>query len=199
MRARARLIAAYVEHIGLPVRRMLDAGCGIGLLRAPLERSCRAPTYVGLEASEYLCAALWLGAGTSAELPHCEVPSIWSSAMTCCNISTMSGRARALANLARLVPRRAVFHCAHGGGLALELRSAADGFKRTSAQRRVVSRASATRFSRDRRRLLAATRRPASSLGARGRARHVTARRDSLPLNFAAGVACRRDSQGRWG
>ena len=26
MRARARLIAAYAQHIGLPVRRMLDAG-----------------------------------------------------------------------------------------------------------------------------------------------------------------------------
>jgi 2-polyprenyl-3-methyl-5-hydroxy-6-metoxy-1,4-benzoquinol methylase len=55
MNARARLIAAYAEHIGLPVRRMLDAGCGIGLLRAPLQRAFPRSVYVGLEYSEYLC------------------------------------------------------------------------------------------------------------------------------------------------
>lgn len=55
MRARARLIAAYVEHVGLPVRRLLDAGCGIGLLRRPLARLLPRASYVGLEVSEYLC------------------------------------------------------------------------------------------------------------------------------------------------
>jgi SAM-dependent methyltransferase len=55
MQARARLIASYVEHIGLPVRRMLDAGCGIGLLRRPLRRLLPRALYVGLEASDYLC------------------------------------------------------------------------------------------------------------------------------------------------
>jgi 2-polyprenyl-3-methyl-5-hydroxy-6-metoxy-1,4-benzoquinol methylase len=55
MNARARLIAAYADHIGLPVRRMLDAGCGIGLLRTPLQRAFPRATYTGLEYSEYLC------------------------------------------------------------------------------------------------------------------------------------------------
>jgi SAM-dependent methyltransferase len=55
MNARARLICAYAEHIGLPVRRILDAGCGIGLLRRTLARRIPRATYVGLEASEYLC------------------------------------------------------------------------------------------------------------------------------------------------
>ena len=55
MRARAGLIAAYARHIGLPVRRMLDAGCGIGLLRTPLRRAFPRAEYVGLEYSEYLC------------------------------------------------------------------------------------------------------------------------------------------------
>jgi 2-polyprenyl-3-methyl-5-hydroxy-6-metoxy-1,4-benzoquinol methylase len=55
MNARARLIAAYADHIGLPVRRILDAGCGIGLLRAPLHRAFPRSVYVGLEYSEYLC------------------------------------------------------------------------------------------------------------------------------------------------
>jgi SAM-dependent methyltransferase len=55
MIARARLIAAYTAHVGLPVRQVLDAGCGIGLLRAPLRRALPRAQYVGLEASEYLC------------------------------------------------------------------------------------------------------------------------------------------------
>jgi SAM-dependent methyltransferase len=55
MRARARLIASAVEYLGLPVRSILDAGCGTGLLRAPLLRTLRRARYVGLEYSEYLC------------------------------------------------------------------------------------------------------------------------------------------------
>ena len=55
MRERAALIAAAVRHLNLPVRRILDAGCGVGLLRAPLLRRLPGARYVGLEASEYLC------------------------------------------------------------------------------------------------------------------------------------------------
>jgi len=54
-RARARLIAAYADYLGLPVRRILDAGCGVGRLRAPLRRHFGEIAYVGLEASEFLC------------------------------------------------------------------------------------------------------------------------------------------------
>ncbi len=56
MQRRARLIAAYAQHVGLPVGRILDAGCGTGLLRAPLLRLLRRATYTGLETSEYLCS-----------------------------------------------------------------------------------------------------------------------------------------------
>jgi SAM-dependent methyltransferase len=55
MRERAGLIAAYARHIGLPVRSILDAGCGIGLLRAPLKRAFPRASWTGLEYSEYLC------------------------------------------------------------------------------------------------------------------------------------------------
>jgi SAM-dependent methyltransferase len=55
MRARARLIAAFAAHAGLPLRRILEAGCGTGLLRAPLRRLLPRARYVALEASEYLC------------------------------------------------------------------------------------------------------------------------------------------------
>ena len=55
MRERAALIAAAVRHVDLPVRGILDAGCGVGLMRAPLLRRLPGARYVGLETSEYLC------------------------------------------------------------------------------------------------------------------------------------------------
>jgi SAM-dependent methyltransferase len=68
MRARARLIAACTEYVGLPVRRILDAGCGVGLLRAPLRRALRKAEYVGLEVSEYLCQRYGWQQGSIATL-----------------------------------------------------------------------------------------------------------------------------------
>ena len=35
MLVRARLIAAILAQADIPIRRILDAGCGIGLLRKP--------------------------------------------------------------------------------------------------------------------------------------------------------------------
>jgi SAM-dependent methyltransferase len=55
MQARARLIAAFVTHAGLPVRRILEAGCGTGMLGTGLKRLLPRARYVGLESSEYLC------------------------------------------------------------------------------------------------------------------------------------------------
>ena len=55
MRDRAALIAACVRYVGLPVTRVLDAGCGVGLMRAPLRRHLPHAQYTGLEVSEYLC------------------------------------------------------------------------------------------------------------------------------------------------
>ncbi len=55
VRARGALIAAFARHVGVPVRRILDAGCGTGQLRAPLLRGLPGSQYVGLEVSGYLC------------------------------------------------------------------------------------------------------------------------------------------------
>ena len=55
MNALGNFIAAYTQRIGLPVKRILDAGCGIGLLRAPLLKQLPRAAYVGVEVSEYLC------------------------------------------------------------------------------------------------------------------------------------------------
>lgn len=56
MQARARLIAAFTEHVGLPVRRLLDAGAGTGMLRTSLKRLLPKAEYVCLETSAYLCS-----------------------------------------------------------------------------------------------------------------------------------------------
>jgi SAM-dependent methyltransferase len=55
MRSRAALIAAILRQCQIPVRSILDAGCGIGLLRKPFKQALPRARYVGLEASEYLC------------------------------------------------------------------------------------------------------------------------------------------------
>ena len=55
MRGRALLIAAVLRHAGIPVRSILDAGCGIGLLRMPFAAAIPRARYRGLESSEYLC------------------------------------------------------------------------------------------------------------------------------------------------
>jgi trans-aconitate methyltransferase len=52
---RAATLAALVKHLELPVTRILDAGCGLGWLRAPLLRAFPGAEYIGLEVSEHLC------------------------------------------------------------------------------------------------------------------------------------------------
>ena len=54
MGRRAAMIAAATDYLELPVRRILDAGCGMGMMRAPLLRRLKRAQYTGLEVSEYL-------------------------------------------------------------------------------------------------------------------------------------------------
>jgi 2-polyprenyl-3-methyl-5-hydroxy-6-metoxy-1,4-benzoquinol methylase len=62
--SRGRLIAACVKYLDLPVRRILDAGCGVGMLRKPLLKEFKDAAYTGLEVSEYLCKRYgWTNAG----------------------------------------------------------------------------------------------------------------------------------------
>jgi SAM-dependent methyltransferase len=55
MRSRAALIAAILRQGQIPVRSILDAGCGIGLLRKPFAGVLPRARYSGLESSAYLC------------------------------------------------------------------------------------------------------------------------------------------------
>jgi SAM-dependent methyltransferase len=101
MRARGRMIAAYVEYVGLPVKSILDAGCGVGMLRAPLTRAFPAAQYVGLEYSEYLCKRYGWRQGSVATLRTRERFDL----VVCYDVLQYLGvpeARRAIANLSRV-------------------------------------------------------------------------------------------------
>jgi len=101
MQARARLIAAYSLHTGLPVRRILDAGCGTGLLRPWLKRYLPRAVYTGIEASEYLCQRFgWLHAQIETYKPSASFDVVvCDDVMQYLDSETAD---RALANFAKL-------------------------------------------------------------------------------------------------
>jgi hypothetical protein len=67
MRSRAALIASALRQCQIPVRRILDAGCGIGLMRKPFKEFLPRASYAGLEASEYLCRRFGWTLGSVAD------------------------------------------------------------------------------------------------------------------------------------
>ena len=50
-----RFICSYVAYLGFAVKRVLDAGCGLGHLRTPVREAFPRARYVGLDTSDYLC------------------------------------------------------------------------------------------------------------------------------------------------
>src|SRR5271166_4052107 len=110
MGARGRLIAAILAYAGVPVRSILDAGCGIGLLRKPFAEVLPRARYVGLEASEYLCARYGWTRGSVADY----VPRHPSDLVVCYDVLQYLDHrdaARAIANLSSLT-RAALYVCA---------------------------------------------------------------------------------------
>lgn len=51
----AEFIAAYLRYLRLPVKRLLDIGCGIGATLRALQRRFPRALSVGVEHSDYLC------------------------------------------------------------------------------------------------------------------------------------------------
>ena len=48
-------VCSYLQYLRVPVRRVLDVGCGIGLWRDVIKRHYPHAHYQGVEYSEYLC------------------------------------------------------------------------------------------------------------------------------------------------
>ena len=101
MHARARLIAGCVDYVGLPVAKILDAGCGLGLLRAPLLHGLKRASYTGLEFSEYLCQRYGWRQGSIETFRTLERFDLVICYDVLQYLSAAAAR-RAIANLARL-------------------------------------------------------------------------------------------------
>jgi predicted TPR repeat methyltransferase len=101
MRVRARLIAAVLAQASIPVRSILDAGCGIGLLRKPFAQVLPRARYRGLESSEYLCGRYGWTRGSVVD----HVPAKPADLVICYDVLQYLddvNAAKALANLANL-------------------------------------------------------------------------------------------------
>jgi SAM-dependent methyltransferase len=101
MRTRARLIAAILAQAAIPVRSVLDAGCGIGLLRKPFTKLWPGVRYTGLDASEYLCTRYGWILGSVVDY----APRAPSDLVVCYDVLQYlddRSAARAIANFGRL-------------------------------------------------------------------------------------------------
>ena len=101
MRVRARLIAAILAQAAIPVRSIIDAGCGIGLLRKPFADVLPRAGYLGLEASDYLCTRYGWTRGSVIDY----LPKKPADLVVCYDVlQYLDDRdaARAIANLSRL-------------------------------------------------------------------------------------------------
>ena len=58
VQALGRFVCAYLAYVGQPVRRVLDAGCGLGYWKRVIAQHYPRASYTGIEASEYLCREL---------------------------------------------------------------------------------------------------------------------------------------------
>ncbi|MBX3703655.1 MAG: class I SAM-dependent methyltransferase [Steroidobacteraceae bacterium] len=96
-----RFVCAYTAYLGFTVRRVLDAGCGLGHMRRPVREYFPQARYVGLETSEYLCRRHGWTRGSIADY----APKQPFDLVLCHDVlQYLEDReaVRALANLARL-------------------------------------------------------------------------------------------------
>jgi trans-aconitate methyltransferase len=101
MRGRAQLIAAILRHANIPVHSILDAGCGIGLLRKPFSEALPRARYTGIETSDYLCIRYSWTRGSVVDF----APRSPSDLVICYDVLqylTDREASRAIANLAKL-------------------------------------------------------------------------------------------------
>ena len=97
----AGLIGGVTRYFGLRATRILDAGCGVGLLKAPLAVEFPLASYTGLEVSEYLCGTHgW----THASVVDYRAPRPYDLVLChdVCQYLDDAAAGRAIGNLARL-------------------------------------------------------------------------------------------------
>jgi SAM-dependent methyltransferase len=110
-----RFVCSYVDYLGFRVKRVLDAGCGLGHLRvAVCERFPRA-RYVGLETSEYLCRRYGWQRASIAEYAPKEPFDLVICHDVLQYLDDDRVASRALANLGRLCRGALYFSVLTGG------------------------------------------------------------------------------------
>src|SRR4051794_10443229 len=62
-------VCSYLAYLGQPVRRVLDAGCGLGYWQRVIAAHYPRASYTGIEASEYLCEELGWTHASIADYP----------------------------------------------------------------------------------------------------------------------------------
>ena len=143
MRTRARLIAAILAQAAIPVRTILDAGCGIGLLRKPFAEALAAGPLHGAGCERIPLRALRLGVGIGGRLraAGAERPR---GLLRRAAVSRRSRRRARDRQFQPSIAQRALFLRIDTRGLARELRSQAHRSRRAPASRRVVPTTSAS-------------------------------------------------------
>jgi len=110
MRDKATLVAALLRQCRMPVASILDAGCGIGNLRAPCAKIWPRAAYTGLECSDFLCARYGWVKGSVVDF----APRRRYDLIVCHDVLQYlddRAAARAIANLGRLA-HAALYVCA---------------------------------------------------------------------------------------
>ncbi len=118
VRRQAAFVAAYLRHLEVPVRRVLDIGCGLGWMLGALQNEFPKARCKSVEYSEDLCrkngwtraSVTDFASSTPFDLVVCHdvLPSLDDAACRA-----------AIANLG-VVPRRAVPRRARSGGLGTQ-------------------------------------------------------------------------------
>ena len=96
-----RFVCAYTAYLGFTVRRVLDAGCGLGHMQTPVREFFPRAGYVGLETSDYLCRKYgWVRGSVAGYRPAAPFDLVLCHDV----LQYLAEReaVRALANLARL-------------------------------------------------------------------------------------------------
>lgn len=68
VKRQAAFVAAYLKHLEVPVRQVLDVGCGTGNLLRALGREFPRAGRRGIEYSDYLCSAYGWESGSVTDL-----------------------------------------------------------------------------------------------------------------------------------
>jgi SAM-dependent methyltransferase len=68
----AALVAAFARYLELPVRSVLDVGCGLGHWRAAVRRRWPRARWHGVEYSEHLCERLGWTRGSAVDFAPAE-------------------------------------------------------------------------------------------------------------------------------